>query len=211
MAHPWFIVAELYDQTLSDNKKGYPHAGSKYWHGFNFRQRAVHQPFLAAHRLVQQARYFDSQPRAQRVLPLLDGSWLMTEFSHGGSRNDAFSVTFSPANRSENADRDAIDPLFAPTVRLRVNLARMFLYLQAELLERGEPVGLDAESSFDNFVEHAGRVVGSTVDLNQLFDEKDVMRPYPELLADRDFLVTGTRVLAERVVELARTAPQSLP
>jgi len=211
MAHPWFIVAELYDQRLSDNKKGAPHSGSKYWHGFNFSQVAVHQPFLAAHRLIQQARYFDSQPRSQRVLPLLDGAWLMGEFSHGGSRNDAFSVGFSPANRSENADRDAMDPLFAPTVRLRVNLARMFLYLQAELLEQGEPVGIEADSHFHNFVEHAGRVVGSAVDLNQLFDEKDVMRPYPELLADRDFLVTGTRVLAERVVELARAAPQIRP
>jgi mono/diheme cytochrome c family protein len=142
-SHSWFTLGQLFDQTYLQSEHSNDGTTSPpfYWNLFRFPHDQIHQPFLNMHRVVMTVVYGNKvkgTPRFPLALSdgrrapageaMLDADW----FPAGG--NDAMVGVV----KGDPHLPKATDPRRAPSVKLRTNLMRMFLYLQRDLLKSGK-------------------------------------------------------------------------
>lgn len=190
LAHPWFTLGQLLDQGLLQTENGSDGTTLNpfYWNLNRFPHDQVHKPFFNAHHVVQQVHYLvelraaTDFPRSlsdrqvpPNVHPLLSGHWLRVEGIVDPSREFGART--------------------ATSVRLRVNLLRMFLLLQHDLLTNGGVVA-EEQSLLDRLREWQT--------LPRALDS--AIAQHPELAADRQLLTTDTLGLIEEVAELIASA-----
>ncbi|MEM9188734.1 MAG: cytochrome c [Myxococcota bacterium] len=194
LSHPWFSLAQVYDQSLFRTAEPTQQGNAlHYWNTINFAQREVHAPFFNAHRIATQAAYYDTH---QGIPP---GSW-------SGANPEVHPLLDGGSMHHEHLHHvvAAEDPRATVANRLKGNLIRMFLLLQRSLLQQGERVtGVESRSpdphhghSLTEDLEHWRRYV------DHLRDENIAG------LSDNPLYTTDLLSLASEVEELIARAPR---
>ncbi len=137
ISHPWMTLGQMFDQTLFSTE-GQAENKLFYWSDRNFKELLIHEPFFYVHRVAMQSRYYTElkgTPLYPKGLgfhgrmathPLLDGARL-------------FQVRLGrPAQPTSSATA-------AASVRFKMNIERMYLLQQRDLLQRGTAVNSRAQ------------------------------------------------------------------
>lgn len=132
ITHAWMTVGQMFDQGLLQTEQ---QADNKlhYWAELNFDPQYIHEPFFAAHRLAIQSLYWETK-RGTPEFPSSTGEF-GTFQAHPLLDGRLFHVVLL-----HQLPWEADDPMNVPAVRFKTNVMRMLLFLQRDLLQKGEKV-----------------------------------------------------------------------
>jgi len=205
VTHEWMTLGQILDPSLiaTDNMQNNK---IHYWAFRNFKQKEVHLPFVYAHRMATQARYWKGLPDV-KGFPKVSGTF-------DNARQADLHPFLATENQNSAGLTNAVDAgsyggLGVEVNRLKGNLLRMMLLISQDLLKSG--MALQQDQNDDHCLSvlcQVGNMNGYVNDLKVQSAKAPALAAFAAAKFDLKLYQEATGVLIADVLSLMQKAPR---